>query len=83
MFHFLYSEDFLKSLKKLPQEIQEQIKERCRFLIKQENALFYAKKLKGMKNTYRFRAGDYQIVFELDGESIILLLAKHRKDIYK
>jgi len=83
MFSFLYSEDFLKCLKKLSNHAQKQTKERLRFFIKQENPLFYAKKLKGMQNIYRFRIGSYRIIFELENDTIILLLIKHRKDIYR
>lgn len=83
MFEFLYSEDFLKCLKELPKEAQIQVKEKLRFLVKQENPLFYAKKLKGIDDVHRFRAGNYRIIFEFSGGKIILVLVKHRKDIYR
>ncbi|MBC8182610.1 type II toxin-antitoxin system RelE/ParE family toxin [candidate division KSB1 bacterium] len=42
-------------------------------------------KLKGFKNEYRIRVGDYRIRYEiLDEQKIVLLLhCKHRKDIYR
>lgn len=47
-----------------------------------------AKALKGIfEGLYRYRVGDYRVVFEIDesGKVIILtiLRIKHRKDIYK
>jgi mRNA interferase RelE/StbE len=42
------------------------------------------KKLKGYKNTYRVRVGDYRLIYEIqDRELIVLLLSiSHRKDAY-
>jgi len=42
-------------------------------------------KLKGFKNEYRIRIGDYRIRYEInDQEKIVLMLhCKHRRDIYK
>jgi mRNA interferase RelE/StbE len=33
--------------------------------------------------TYRFRIGDYRIIFDLDGDEIVVLRVGHRRDIYK
>jgi mRNA interferase RelE/StbE len=32
---------------------------------------------------YRYRVGDYRIVFDLDKEKIIILRVGHRREIYK
>lgn len=32
---------------------------------------------------YRFRVGDYRIVFDVEGENIVILVVKHRKEVYK
>lgn len=41
------------------------------------------KKLSGSKNAYRKRIGDYRIGFEVDNNSIILIIAAHRRKIYR
>lgn len=41
------------------------------------------KKLKGHKNAYRTRIGDYRLGFFFDNSTIILARFVHRKDIYK
>jgi mRNA interferase RelE/StbE len=41
------------------------------------------KKLKGFRNAYRIRVGDYRIGFFLEGSAIQLARFLHRKDIYK
>lgn len=54
-----------------------------------QDPLVKAKKLKGFElDTYRFRVGDYRVVFRLDKESgkivvLIVLKIAHRKDVYR
>lgn len=33
--------------------------------------------------TYRWRTGNYRVVFDLEGKQIIVLKIKHRKEIYR
>jgi mRNA interferase RelE/StbE len=33
--------------------------------------------------SYRFRVGDYRVVFDLEGEEIVVLRVGHRREIYK
>lgn len=33
--------------------------------------------------TYRFRTGDYRVIFDIEGKDIVILRAGHRKEIYK
>ena len=41
------------------------------------------KKLKGFRNAYRIRLGDYRLGFFLEGSTVQLARFLHRKDIYK
>ena len=41
------------------------------------------KKLKGHKNAYRIRVGDYRLGFFFENSTILLARFVHRKDIYK
>jgi mRNA interferase RelE/StbE len=42
------------------------------------------KKLKGYKNSYRIRVGDYRIIYEIEDNvlRILVIAIGHRKDIY-
>ena len=40
-------------------------------------------KLKGLKNIYRVRVGDYRIVFRRSKEKIFIVLIGHQKEIYQ
>jgi len=33
--------------------------------------------------TYRFRIGDYRVIFDLEKDEVIVLRIGHRRDIYK
>jgi mRNA interferase RelE/StbE len=49
-----------------------------------EEPLQYASKLTDAAlGTYRFRIGDYRVVFDIEDESIVVLRAGHRRDIYR
>jgi mRNA interferase RelE/StbE len=41
------------------------------------------KKLKGFRNAYRIRVGDYRLGFFQEGSAVQLARFLHRKDIYK
>lgn len=42
-----------------------------------------AEKLKGFKNIYRVRVGNYRMVFKKTLKEIYVILIRHRKDIYR
>ncbi len=49
-----------------------------------EKPLKHARKLSSPKiGTYRFRIGDYRVIFDVDGETIVILRIGHRRSIYK
>ena len=41
------------------------------------------KKLKGFKSKYRLRAGNYRVLFELEGGTMVVYDVGDRKDIYE
>ncbi len=40
-------------------------------------------KLSGHKDIYRVRVADYRIVYQQAGQSITIILVKHRRDVYR
>ena len=50
----------------------------------EQNPLAHAEPLKQSElGSYRFRIGDYRVVFDLKGQEIIVLRVGHRREIYK
>lgn len=75
----------VKDLKKLPKTIQRRIKEKLEFYLKQTEPLDYAVQLSGNQKTgdYRFRVGDYRIVFDMEINIMVILYIEHRRDVYR
>lgn len=83
MYTLIYSPSALKELDKLEHNLQQRIitaLERLR--IRPESCDI--KKLVGMRG-YRFRVGDYRIIFDLEKNKLLILVLHigHRKNIYQ
>lgn len=81
------SKEALKNLSSLPRGIKNRIMDKLSFYECQEDPLKFAKKLTGFgKKTFRFRVGDYRVIFRTDknGEIVVLLVLKiaHRREAY-
>ncbi len=86
MWKLFFKSEAIKSFKKITKKDQVRIKNKLEFFCNSENPLVFARKLTNPQIwTYRFRVGEYRIIFDIDetGKIIILLLIWHRKDIYK
>lgn len=84
----IFSERAASELKTLPHHIAMRILDKVRFFANQRNPLQFAKKLTNFcTGTYRFRIGDYRVIFDVDRKGHIsvlnILLIKHRKDVYR
>ena len=67
---------------KLPKNTQNRL--RTKLLFYAHDPLHYAAKLTHSRiGQYRFRVGDYRIVFDLTESTIVVLAVGHRKDVYK
>ena len=83
MYELRYSETALRQLRKLEKSLQQRILTALeRLRIRPESCDI--KKLVGMQG-YRFRAGDYRIIFDIEKTElqILVLQVGHRKSIYK
>ncbi|PCI25118.1 hypothetical protein COB57_02790 [Candidatus Peregrinibacteria bacterium] len=88
MYQVQYTKKSISELKKLPKETAKRILDKIQFFTEQLEPLSFAKSLKNpVYGMYRFRIGDYRVIFDMneEGELIILyvLSVKHRKDVYK
>ena len=83
MYELIYSPSALRQLEKLEHTTRERITialERLR--IRPESCDM--KKLVGMQG-YRFRVGDYRVIFDIEKEKLLILIFQigHRKNIYE
>lgn len=83
MTEFCLTSHALKQLKKLPKDIQKRIIKKLDYFCK-DNPLEFAEKLTDWHiGTYRFRVGNYRIIFDIEKDSLIVLALGDRKEIYK
>ena len=69
---------------KLDNKTKNQIRKKLFFYINTNNPLNFAEKLKDRRlGMYRFRVGDWRIIFDHYKNKIYILRIAHRKDIYK
>ena len=82
MYELIYSPNTVKSLEKLEKNVQKRIVSALERLRIRPEACGI-KRLVGMPG-YRFRVGDYRVIFDIDRNALQILVLKigHRKNIY-
>jgi len=83
----VYTKNAWKSLKNLEKKDAIRIALKVEYYSKQSNPVKQAKKLKSpFDDLYRFRVGDYRVIFEVDTKGNLTILTilsiKHRKGAY-
>ncbi|KKT30775.1 MAG: Addiction module toxin, RelE/StbE family [Parcubacteria group bacterium GW2011_GWA1_44_13] len=74
----------IKEFSKLPRKAQFQIMEKLELYMSASNPLSFAEHLTDFEfGEYRFRIGDYRVVFDVENDVAKILKVGHRKDIYK
>lgn len=80
----LFTERAKKEWQSFEKQIQNQLSKKLAFYLSQKNPLNYAEKLRESKyGEYRFRIGEYRIIFDIKDNDLIILKIGNRKDIYK
>lgn len=70
-----------KDLKKLDKQASHNIVEKIESL---KNGLSGdVKHLTNFTPEYRLRVGDYRVLFEVEGEKVVIYRVKHRKEVYR
>jgi mRNA interferase RelE/StbE len=84
MYSYVFKPQAVRDLKKLPKEVQKRIIKKLDYFVSFENPLVFADHLINFEiGTYRFRIGDYRVIFDIVGEKIIILTLGHRREIYR
>ena len=82
MHKILLTKRALKDLGKIDSDSKIRIGEKLKVLT--NDPVGGSKKLSSaIIGTYRFRVGDYRIIFDIEDDTVIVLRIGHRKDIYK
>ena len=82
MFEIVLTQRALKDFDGLSEDVKNRIGVKLRDY--SNDPLKFARKLTNPKiGTYRFRVGDYRIIFDIEDNTIVILRVGHRKEIYK
>ena len=81
-FNLVYTKSSVRDIKKLDRVVKKRIKKKIEVYSK--DPIKYANLLIDTKlGTYRWRVGNYRIVFDLAGKDIVILRVRHRREVYK
>ncbi|MCC3474621.1 MAG: type II toxin-antitoxin system RelE/ParE family toxin [Microcoleus sp. PH2017_25_DOB_D_A] len=70
----------VKDLASLPAEVQHRVLTKIELM--QNNLAGDVKRLTNYTPEYRLRVGDYRVLFEIEGDVLVIYRVKHRKDAY-
>ena len=81
-YRLVYTQRAVRDIGKLEENIKKRIgKTLMRYL---DTPLDYAENLTDSSlGSYRFRVGDYRIIFDIEGRDIVVLRVGHRRELYK
>jgi mRNA interferase RelE/StbE len=81
----VFSRNIIKDIKKIDYKAQIRIKNKLLWFAEQKSPLDFAERLSESKmGKYRFRIGDYRVIFEVEKNQIMRINAiGHRREIYK
>lgn len=82
-----YTPQAAKDLETLEKRTAQRILDKVDWYCQQNNPLLYAKKLTNFSGgQYRFRVGDYRVIFDLDEKGniiiLVILTVRHRREVY-
>ena len=81
-YRLVYTHRAIRDIDALDTSIKQRI---GKTLLRYESdPLQHAESLKQSElGSYRFRIGDYRVVFDIEGDEIVVLRVGHRRDIYR
>ncbi|GAC1387439.1 MAG: type II toxin-antitoxin system RelE/ParE family toxin [Candidatus Saccharimonadales bacterium] len=80
----VYKRTAVKSIQKLSPQIRKRLKLKLEYFVALDDPLAFAKALtKPADAQYRFRVGNYRVLFDIEKSNIVILLVQHRKDVYR
>lgn len=79
-----YKKPAARDIKKLSPQIQKRLKAKLEFFITQTNPLDFAERLTKLADAqFRFRVGNYRILFDVEDHNIVVLHVQHRREVYR
>lgn len=78
----VYTRHALNDIRSLDRVVQKRLAKKLEVFA--QDPLARSKKIHdSVLGSYRFRVGDYRIIFDMIGEKVIILRVGHRREIYR
>lgn len=81
LYRLAYASSAGRDIKKLPKDIKLKLKIGLELLV--YNPIKLSKKLVNHPAEYRYRIGDYRVLFNIENGNILVLKVRHRRDAYR
>lgn len=86
MYSVKFTKRALKELNQLPKDARNSVIESLELLqVNPYAEILQVKKLRGQRNLYRIRIGNYRVIYEIYGGMLVIIVVRigHRKDVYE
>ena len=84
MYRYVFKTQALKDFGKLSERDRRRVIKKLDFYISSNDPLVFAKRMINYDiGHYRYRVGNYRIIFDIKGSKIVVLSLGHHKDIYR
>lgn len=81
-YKLVYTRRAVRDISKLQRSVKERIKKSLERYA--ENPFSYARKMADPTlGTYRFRVGAYRVIFDIEGDELVILRVGRRSEIYR
>jgi mRNA interferase RelE/StbE len=81
-YKLIYTRRAARDISKLQRGVKQRIKRSLERYAR--DPFFYAKKMADPTlGTYRFRIGEYRVIFDIEGDELTILRLGHRSKIYR
>jgi len=81
-FSLVYTRSSVRDIKKLDRVVKKKVKKKIETFSKSPKK--HAKTLIDSRiGNYRWRVGNYRVIFDIEGKDIVILRIRHRRDVYK
>ena len=77
-----FASSFNRDWKKLSPEVQARLRP-CFERLTNDDPSLDIKRLRGSRNEFRLRVGDYRVTFMIEADRMLLENISHRKDAYR
>jgi mRNA interferase RelE/StbE len=81
-YKLVYTRSAVKDIKSLDSVVRKRLKKKIE--VYSVEPVVYSRRLtNSLIGTYRWRIGNYRVVFDIEGDEIVVLSVGHRKEIYR